>query len=84
LLLYFFVISDLIEFFVRKRRNPKAKYGRIVLNRGAISLGKHVLTGESARIFEEKAALNAANAHKLDFAEEIRWVEAILRKSGMN
>ena len=42
-----------------------------------------VLTGESARIFEEKAARNAANAHKLDFSEDLRWVESILRKSGM-
>jgi hypothetical protein len=43
----------------------------------------HVLTGKSARIFQEKAARNAANAHKLDFSEERRWVESILRKSGM-
>ena len=43
----------------------------------------HVLTGESARIFQEKAARNAANAHKLDFSEDLRWVESILRKSGM-
>lgn len=67
--------------FAVGRKRVKKKVSGAPLVEKQLGLPRfHVLTGESARIFQEKAA---RNAHKLDFSEDLRWVESILRKSGM-